>query len=244
MNSIRRLLRKIGIHAIRTRHPAARFVDFPPRSMFDFILLKTANDLAHLRFVQIGANDGKLLDPLAPYLDRLPWTGVMVEPLPASFRALQTLRGGQPGLHLINAALDVEPGRRVMFDLAQDVKAQLPTWASGLASFSREHVGTAAQELGLQPSSVVSREVQTIHWQTIWEILGAHCDLLVLDTEGFDITLLQAADLRRQKPNIILFEHACVSDDERYAFYRELNAIGYELCTEAGDSIAFLPSQT
>lgn len=74
----------------------------------------------------------------------------------------------------------------------------------------------------------------------VWAQLDDPCHLLVLDTEGFDIPLLRTADLKLHRPTIILFEHACHTDEDRYAFYRELDALGYDIASTAGDTIATL----
>lgn len=224
-------------------HPGYAFLTHPPQSAFDAILLKVFFDPTGLRFIQIGANDGHLADPLSGYLDDFGWQGAMFEPLAKNFTALAARHAGNPRLQLHQAAVDLSAGRRTIYDIAPALRPRLPDWAGGLASFDRTRVLTAAHELGLADSDVVVEEIATKSWTDVWATLGGHrCDVLVLDTEGYDFTLLRAAGLERQRPRIIHFEHACHTADERFAFYRELVALGYELATDGGDTTAWLPA--
>lgn len=63
----------------------------------------------------------------------------------------------------------------------------------------------------------------------------------MLDTEGYDLTLLRASGLAAHRPRLILFEHACNTLPERLEFYRELLELGYEVATCEGDTVATLP---
>jgi FkbM family methyltransferase len=238
----RRLLRRFGWVVVRARHPGVRYLDHPPATAFEEILLRTFPQLHGLGFIQIGANDGRHTDPLRPFIDEYEWHGLMFEPLRANFVRLQQNRGSTPRLQLRQAAIDVASGRRPMYDLAPHLSAQLPDWTRGLGSFSRDRVAQAVRELDLPESAIVVEEVETVTWDTVWQQFGsAPCDLLVLDTEGYDITLLRAAQLAARRPRLILFEHACNSREEQLAFYRELMELGYELATFAGDTVAYRP---
>lgn len=207
-------------------------------------MLRTFPDLHGLRFIQVGANDGRRADPIRAFIDDYAWSGMMFEPLAANFADLQRHRGASPNLRLRRAAIDVTAGRRQIYDLAPAATAGRPDWTRGLASFSRERVAQAARELGLPDTSIISEQVETVTWPQVWREFGPHpCDLIVLDTEGHDLALLRAAHLAQHRPRLILFEHACNTLDERIAFYRELIGLGYELATHGGDTVACLPAQ-
>lgn len=167
----------------------------------------------------------------------------MIEPLAKNFADLRSHRGGAaPRIRLRQAAVDLVAGRRLVHDLALSATAGLPDWTRGLASFSRERVAQAAAELGLPDSAIVAEEIDTITWDQVWQEFGAQpCDLLVLDTEGYDLPLLRAASLARRRPRIIHFEHLCATAEDRHAFYRELTDLGYELATGGPDTTAWLP---
>jgi FkbM family methyltransferase len=239
-----KFLRHCGVVILSTRSRSVRYIDHPPTSAFDDLLLRTFPDLHGLCFIQIGANDGRRADPIRAFIDDYAWSGMMFEPLGANFADLQRHRGASLRLRLRRAAVDVTAGRRQIYDLAPAATAGQPDWTRGLASFSRERVAQAARELGVPDTSIISEEVETVTWSQVWQEFGSHpCDLLVLDTEGYDLTLLRAANLAEHRPRLILFEHACNTLDERIAFYRELIGLGYELTTHEGDTVACLPAQ-
>jgi FkbM family methyltransferase len=226
---------------VNRRHAAAGFIEHPPRSAFDLILLRCFPRLQHLNFIQIGANDGRRCDPIADYVERDEWQGLMFEPLAANFVLLEKRHGRNSRLRLVRAAIDANAGRRKIYDLDRTKHPALPDWAYGLASFSRERVLTAARELGLDESALTAEEVETTAWDSVWQEFHApRCDVLLLDTEGYDLVLLRSADLARHRPRIVHFEHACVSRDEQLTFYRELIELGYEIATDGPDTTAWL----
>ena len=237
--SFLRFLRRAGLVLVRAQNSGVRYLDHPPASAFEDVLLRNFPDLRGLNFIQIGANDGRRADPLRAFIDDYAWTGLMIEPLEANFTELQRHRGTTPRLRLRRAAVDVTAGHRLVYDLKPGATG-LPDWARGLGSFSRERVEQAAHELGLPDTAIFAEEVETITWAHVWHEFGPHrCNLLVLDTEGYDMTLLRAADLALHRPRVILFEHACNSLDARIACYRELIALGYELSTDGPDTTAW-----
>lgn len=240
-SALKHLAKSLGFAVVGPRHQSLPFVEHPPQTAFDLILLKTFPDLKNLRFIQVGANDGQRVDPLLPYLKVHGWSGLMFEPLAANFSALSQRHGANPRLRLHRAAIDTVAGQRTLFDVDRRSHPGLPDWAYGLASFSRERVVEALRELGLGESAVVVEDVRTMSWAEVWSEFGpVRCDLLVLDTEGYDLTLLRSAGLATHRPRLIHFEHACVGLDDRLAFYRELIDLGYEIASDGQDTTAWL----
>jgi hypothetical protein len=163
----------------------------------------------------------------------------MFEPMAGNFAALE--RNHDSRATLRRAAVDVTPGRKLIYDLDRARLSGLPEWAAGLGSFDRERVIAAARSLGLAETAVIAEEVETVAWEQVWREFGdQRCDVLVTDTEGYDVTLLRAAGLAAHRPRILHFEHTCISPEERIGFYRELLSLGYELLTEGSDTTAWL----
>jgi len=240
---IRQLLERCGYAVVHRNHAGLRFLAHPPTTAFESVLHHVFPTLRNLAFVQVGANDGNRADPIASFIDSFSWGGLMLEPLQANFADLRRLRGGNPRLRLKQAAVDVTFGKRTLYDLDPAATAALPDWTRGLASFSRDRVERAAFDLGLPPSAVISEEIEAVAWQDVWRDFGPRrCDVLVLDTEGYDLILLRAADLGAHRPRVIHFEHACVTADDRLTFYRELTDLGYEIATDGPDTTAWLPA--
>lgn len=241
--TLKRIAHLLGVTVVSQRHAGLPFLRHPPQSSFDLVLLHCFPNLHGLNFIQIGANDGQRVDPLIPYLDSCAWSGLMFEPLAANHAALVGRHGANPRLQLRRAAVDTVAGRRVVYDLDRKMHPDLPDWAYGLGSFSRERVVSAIGKFGLTDDAIVAEEITTLSWDDVWIDFGPRrCDLLVLDTEGYDLILLRAASLTLHRPRIIHFEHAWVPLDDRLAFYRELIGLGYEIATDGPDTSAWLKS--
>ena len=238
---VQTVARASGLAVISRHHAGLRYLEHPPHTMFDQVLLHCFPQLQGLGFIQVGANDGQRADPLLAYLEPCGWSGLMFEPLAGNHAALVRRHGSNARLQIRRAAVDAVGGRRLMYDLDRAAYPALPDWAYGLGSFSRERLETVVRELGLGPGAIVSEEVASIAWEDVWREFGARrCDLLVLDTEGYDLVLLRAAGLGQHRPRVIHFEHACVEPADRLAFYSEMIALGYEIATDGPDTTAWL----
>lgn len=239
---LREWFRRAGYHVIRTNHAAACYIDHPPRSVLDEVLLRVFAECHRLSFIQIGANDGSRADPIRHYVESCSWSGVMVEPLPQYFASLHAKYAHRPDLRLLNAAVDATTGERAIYRLRPEIPG-LPDWAHGLASFSRTRLEDAARQLALSPGDIVSQSVHTVTWSEVRRLFGERaCDVLVVDVEGFDVELLRMARLSEWRPRVVQFEHILVSRQEHLRFCEELLGTGYEVATDRGDTIAYLPA--
>lgn len=240
---LKNFARRCGLVVVSRRHAGVPYLDHFPRTLFDHVLLHCFPDPRGLNFIQIGANDGQRADPLVDYLETCAWSGHLYEPLGTNHAQLLHRHGANPRLQIHRAAVDQVAGRRLMYDVDRSAHPGLPNWAYGLGSFSRERVVSALRELGLGEQAVREEEIAAVSWDDVWQGFGPRrCDLLVLDTEGYDLVLLRAAGLGRHRPRVIHFEHACVETNDRLACYSELIALGYELATDGPDTTAWLPA--
>lgn len=241
IHTLKEVLRRTGLLVARAHHAGARYLEDPPETAFDSTLLRLFPRLQGLRFIQIGANDGVQADPIRRYVVKYRWTGLMVEPLTVNFRELERNCSGLVGVRCLQAAVDSSVGRRLVYDLQSDLEG-LPAWARGLGSFDLERLRQVVRELGIEESAIVSEEVETITWREVWSEFGSgRCDVLTIDTEGQDIRLLRLAGIAVRRPRLVHFEHSCCAVDERLEFYRELLLLGYEIATQGGDTVAYLP---
>jgi FkbM family methyltransferase len=178
-------------------------------------------------FLQIGANDGYINDPLHKFIKRDNWKGILLEPQPDVFnRFLIKLHRKRPEIQTINAALDEKDGTRPLFKLSISTER----WATGLSSFNREVLvkklkdGFIMKHIRRQgivlPENeeeiIVADEVVTISPETLlrkFEKEGFR--FLAIDTEGFDFEIMKMLDLGRISPEVILYEE--VNFDEKTA---------------------------
>jgi FkbM family methyltransferase len=173
-------------------------------------------------FIQVGANDGKLEDPLHSSIVAYHLEGLLIEPLPDKFAELQATYAGEHQLRLENSALAHRDGTCTMFRVLSD--APYPPFAQGLASFSKSRV----LKHGIRAKHVYEISVTTRGFGSLMEKYNiADVALLQVDTEGFDYEVIKMAFRHQCFPRIIHFEHEELSQKERRECWEMLTRAGY-----------------
>lgn len=199
---------------------------------------------------QIGANDGKVNDPVHVYFRDYGWSGLLVEPLVDVFEnALQPTYAGNAKVILENVALAQTAGELPFYRVA----ISKSRWATGLSGFRRDsiqshidngYIQRRALEEGVSipddPSHLI--EVIKVRTMTVAQLLEKHAithfDILCIDTEGFDFEILKLIDFDRFKPEVVLFESKNLSDGDYIEAKALLARNGYHLYWNRGDTLA------
>lgn len=145
-----------------------------------------------LYFIQIGANNGVAFDPLNELIKRNgEWSGVLFEPGVDAFEELKITYNGKDKLILVNAAvLDVD-GKATLYCGSTTPHFTMDrTMANRVFDITPKEVEVDV----LSPKSIVNNyNIQKI-------------DLLQVDTEGRDFTIVKAFLENGIYPEIIRFE--------------------------------------
>ncbi len=155
--------------------------------------------------VEIGAHDGTSGDPLFPLLSACPgWRAVLVEPQPHFFSRLQANYAGRPGLTFLNVAISDFSGQREFYliSLEEARRLGLPHWCNEIASFNRDHVQDAFPEAEVDACTI---PVWTFA-EAAAHLPDSRADLVILDVEGHEQTILKSMDFDRHKVRFIIFE--------------------------------------
>ncbi|MCX7744487.1 MAG: FkbM family methyltransferase [Flavobacteriales bacterium] len=204
-------------------------------------------------FIQIGANDGLVRDPLIHFITlHNCWQGVLLEPLPEVFsNELAPLHKKRPHIHLLNAAIGKEPGKAVIYRISFSKKR----WATGLTSFKKEtllskindgYVERNAKKYGdslpINPNEWIREEkIDTVTFdQLLDKFEFPRLDLLQIDAEGFDGEVIRMFPFHRIKPRIISFEHEHLKMEEKLECFELLKEQKYILTILERDAIARL----
>lgn len=206
---------------------------------FDELARTYADAFDNIFFIQVGANDGKIGDPLFDLINEFGWRGVLVEPQKHVYeKSLLTNYQGHDNLCFENVAIGEEDGQRELFKLSFSQER----WATGLASFHRSHlerhiaegyiermIGTERDRLPANQSEYITSEiVTTVTFDTLLDKYQIkRLDLLQIDTEGYDYTLLQLFDFNRLRPAIIQFETHVMTDEQQNYSRDLLDHYGY-----------------
>ena len=112
-------------------------------------------------FLQIGANDGYLSDPLNLAIFRHRLTGTFVEPQPNYYRELQRTYRNFNGMLFLQRAVAAESGAMTMYTLDCS-GGRLPGWAQGVGTLSHEQICKFGDQIDNIESFIRSDEVQCI----------------------------------------------------------------------------------
>lgn len=188
------------------------------------------------RFVQIGANDGVRFDGLYGFVTSHPSSGIVVEPLPDMFERLRANYADYPAIVPVNKGIHESARSAPLYRVAPSAMARYEGWASGIASFDREHL----VRHGVSQQDIIEQSVACVPlMELLEETAMLDADLLQIDTEGYDSAILRMLDLTRFRPALIKYEHKTMTAAERQAHVNRLSQAGYQCAAEGTDTIAW-----
>lgn len=178
-----------------------------------------------VRYLVVGANDGKFGDPLLAHTGGANWRGTLFEPVPLSFEGLQASYAGRAGATLRRQAVvaDAPGGKRVFNSVP---------FASVLASFRRDVIEKHARYEGLEnvAAEIVPIDVDCVAVSELVAEPGFEVpDVLLTDTEGYDHTLFEAWWPLGWRPAYVRVEVIHLEESERASIGDRLARAGYEL---------------
>lgn len=186
-------------------------------------------------FIQVGANEGSTEDPLFGPIKIKKWKGILVEPLLDEFNTLKENYKNCPGLIFENVAISDKVEAKPFYSVDKE-KSDVPFWVTKLSSFDKSITSQVADEF---PDAVITSKY--IECQTITNLLQKHqvknVDLICLDTEGFDHYILKTIPFHLIQPEIIIFEHRHLSDNDYEDSIRLLKQEQYAIYKDEYDTI-------
>lgn len=217
--AIKSVLHRFGVDVIRYQEPIPEL--YRPFSILNLLIDQRAANGDPCFFVQVGANDGVMADPLRPLILKHRMAGLLIEPLPDLFEQLKTNYATQPQLKFENVAISSEPATVAMYR----VRAGVPALNTGLASFNREH---------LVNCKIPDEYIEIVHVSsvTLPSLLKKHSiekvNLLQIDTEGYDFEIIKSAFNSGIYPDIINYEHRHIGRANKYHCKKMLDDLGYQ----------------
>jgi len=196
-----------------------------------------------LSFIQIGANDGKMADPIYDFVSRNHERvkGIAVEPMKDVFQQLVNNYKLYNEIVPINLAIHNIKKEVTLWRIDPEKEHLLPLWAKGIASFDREHLVKKNLE-----EHMIAETVQCISLGDLVDKYNfANVDLLQIDTEGYDSEIILNINFNKIKPQIIHFEHGfChshMNEQTLLKVRKYLHDNGYEIAFSSYDATAYLP---
>jgi FkbM family methyltransferase len=219
-------------------------------SLPDFLSQYSQSKEGNFFVIQVGANDGITHDPIHKFIKRDRWKGVLLEPQPDVFReSLSKIYKNHPGLTPLCAAIGNEDGSQKLYKIGFSTMR----WATGLASFSKEKIEKLFEdgivqknceknglEIPSDPAKQITyEEVQVISPETLLKTYAINkIDLLQVDAEGFDLEVIRMFDVKKNKPNAIIFENENLNPEDLEECYQLLRSEKYNLKEFGRDTLA------
>ena len=189
-------------------------------------------------FLQIGANDGYLSDPLNLAIFRHKLTGTFVEPQANYYRELQKTYRDFPGMRFLQYAIAEASGAMTMYTLDCS-GGRLPGWAQGVGTLSGEQIRKFGDQIEDIESYIRADEVQCI---TVADLLdrAAHPDpdIVVVDAEGFDHAILRQFDFGRLSTKLVIYETESMTGADAADLAQRLEEGGFAILEADQDTIA------
>tara|TARA_B100002019_G_scaffold115210_1_gene99114 strand:- start:3747 stop:5216 length:1470 start_codon:yes stop_codon:yes gene_type:complete len=159
--------------------------------------------------LQIGANDGKMADPVFKYVKLYKWKGLFVEPVTYLFdRLIENYRGCE-GLRFENSVIAKHSGEIDFFQFPREFEdnKEFPYWASGMGSVLKPFDSPGHKNIKSKNFNMIKQKTPCL---TFTDLLSKYnidsIDLLQIDAEGYDGELICSINFDQIKPKFIRYE--------------------------------------
>lgn len=193
-------------------------------------------------FIQIGANDGFVSDPLYKFIRRDKWQGVLIEPVDYLFKQLKANYAPintDNQLNFEQVAISNDTGSKEFYYVKSFTpSAEMPVYLNQQGSFNKEHLQKVKENF---PKVEIGK--MTIPCQTISNIIKKYkpkqVDLIHIDTEGHDYHIVKSIDFESTKPNMVFFEHRHITQAQRDELKEIFSKYNYNILEEEYDTFAW-----
>jgi FkbM family methyltransferase len=206
----------------------------------------------NLSIVVVGANDGRVNDPIYEFaMEMSSKTSILlIEPNKFLLPHLQKSYSSHPSHQIANCAIGQEgvltlyAVKANWFDHFQPAYAKgWPQYraATGITSANKEHVEKALRREGINPDDAI--ESLDVPCQQLNSLLAAlswptTIDVLQIDAEGYDDAVIQASNIQSTRPKLIYFENHNIPEERMEALVNHLSNQNYQTHKIGGDSLA------
>lgn len=195
---------------------------------FGRLMGRYSKQKSQFSFIYVGANDGIVGDTIMPFAIKYGWRGVLVEPVPYIMARLQSNFGKLSQFSFEEAALDITPGRRKLYVVKESDKPR-PAFAEVIHSFLPDVISGQKISWGFNPKKDI--EAIMVRTTTFTELLKQYDilspDLIVMDVEGYDYTLIKGMDFDIIRPAFLKFEHLNMTNSQEKEIVTSLEKAGY-----------------
>ncbi len=187
-----------------SNHSYRKFIN-----VFDFYhTVKTLDHLNKIRtFVQVGAHDGIMHDPLRKFILKNKWQGLMIEPQIEMLEKCKYNYKNIDNLFFLNAAVHPSKNRLKLFKAKNPIDYSHTGWAS---------INNNRFDKTIYADNIIEEIVPAMDlMDAIESFQMASVDILQIDTEGFDLFVIKMFNFKKFSPLIIQYETRHLSKEDK-----------------------------
>ena len=194
-------------------------------------LLKTFNHFNKINFfIQVGAHDGMMHDPLCSFLSENECSGILIEPQEEFLEIFRNRYKNRSNLYYYNLAVHPNQTRVTLYTIENPINYSQTGWATVL--FDRLSNVKSKKELAIK--EVKAMPLMDIIKKSKFKTI----DLLQIDTEGFDYEVLKMFNFKIFSPILVQFEYIHLSKNDYENSINLLLDNGYKTFKKKKDIIA------
>ncbi len=221
-------------------------------NIYDMALRALIGIKRRLNIVIVGANDGKVNDPIYNFAMRMSGRTniLLIEPNKALLPYLQANYSSHPSHQIANCAIGKE-GILTLYVIKPEWWARFqpayakgwPSYraATGITSSIKAHLEKALVRENLNPDDAIdilntpSKELKSLLVELKWL---SPIDVLQIDAEGCDDLVIYTSNLEYTQPQLIYFENHNIPQDRMESLVKYLSIHHYRTYKMGGDSLA------
>ena len=181
-------------------------------------------------FVQVGANDGQCGDPVEACIEAFNLSGVMVEPQPGPCALLRAKHAGNNRIVIDQVAVSGKEGAITLYHFTPEhiaTRSAVQVKADLLASTDRGHL-EKMQQVMEGTGEIQEMKVPALTWKGLLQKHNLpRPDMVIVDTEGMDDTIVNQVELGDNAPALIQFEHLHIGAARLETCTSRLHKAGY-----------------
>ncbi|WP_234571622.1 FkbM family methyltransferase [Rhodohalobacter sp. 614A] len=191
-----------------------------------------------IRIIQIGANDGLRSDPVRELIIDFKCKALLIEADPVCYEILKENYSYLKEKDIIFLNVAVVPNKEDnigFYSLSEEFRSKLKkseqVKMARKASTDKSLFIDYLNEVNIEnpENAVVQQEVETKKLDDLFDVYFEP-NVLVIDTEGLDWSLMQSLDLRTYSPDVIYFESKFPTDvNIRLEVLTKLEESGYKI---------------
>ena len=200
-----------------------------------------------INFIQVGASDGLRWDPIRKFIIRDNWNGVLIEPLKPVYEMLRSNYSyvKNNNLKFENCAISDKGGSIDFWSYTDQFLSSLSIedrlFYLRKSSLHKTQVEKSLTGIDNYERCITCYETPCLPLENIIDryFPGEIIDLIFIDAEGFDDTVIRTIDFKKCTPKTIIYEnHNLGSRNEIIENYMLEN--GYSIQKIGGDTVAEL----